>query len=170
MESILATTLSVLLVLLSVASIGLTVVGMPGNFVIVVLTILYCLVGRFAHFPWWWILVLLGIAILGEILEFLLGTFTNVRFGASKWGVLGAFIGGLSGSIAGTAALPVIGTILGAIIGAFSLSFLFEHMHRSDVRKSLKAGYGASLGIILARSVKILLGIGMIVILVILLF
>jgi hypothetical protein len=139
---------------------------MPGNFVIAALALIFSIVDGFDHFAWWWIAVLLGMAIAGELLEFILGTFTNVKFGASRWGVFGAFTGGIAGSIFGTMVLPVIGTILGAILGAFTFSFLFEQIHRRDLKRSFRAGYGASVGIVIARGAKIVIGAGMIVILV----
>jgi uncharacterized protein YqgC (DUF456 family) len=74
-------------------------IGFPGTFVIFVDALVYGLVTGFrGAMTWQILLILLGLAVFSELVEFLLGTFTTLRFGASRWGVLGTLIGGILGA------------------------------------------------------------------------
>ncbi len=69
---------------------------------------------------WWVIGATLGIALVGEILEFVAGAAGARKAGGSKRAALGAIVGGVVGAIAGTVLIPVplAGTILGSALGS----------------------------------------------------
>lgn len=138
--------------------------GLGGTFVILGNVVLLALATGFERVGWWVLLVLLGIAILGEVLESLIGVFTVRRFGASRWAMLGTFLGGLVGAAAGTPVMPVVGSLAGAFVGAFAGAFIAEVLYRQHLDSSLRAGWGAFVGRVLAAVVKFELGIVMIVI------
>jgi len=144
---------------------GLIPMGLPGAWIILGTAIVYGLIAGFHEVTLVVLLSLGGLAALGEIVELFLGLFTAKKFGASKWGMLGTFVGGILGVIFGTALLPVIGTLLGGFAGAFLGAFLLEMRYRKQFDKSLKAGYGAFLGRIFALVTKFTIGIIMVVIL-----
>ena len=66
-----------------------------------------------------------GLAVLGEVLEFVLGTAGSRHAGGSQRGAALAIDGSLVGGIAGTALpVPIMGTLIGACLGAFAGSLL----------------------------------------------
>lgn len=140
-----------------------TLLGFPGTFVIFGDALIYGLVTRFrggitAKF----LLLLLAITLFAELVEFLLGTFTSLKFGASRWGVLGTIAGGILGAAWGSAAIPLVGTLIGAICGAFLGAFLLEYLHREDHVLAAKAGFGAFVGKILGMTLTLSISIAMI--------
>ena len=144
---------------------GLVVIplGLPGTFVIFGAALVYGLATRFGGaITWPMLLILLAMAVLAELVEFLLGTFTVLRFGASRWGVLGTLAGGILGAAWGSAALPVFGTLLGAFAGAFLGAFILEYMHRQDRAGAARAGLGAFVGRVLGISVNLSCAIAMV--------
>lgn len=146
--------------LLGLAAIPL---GLPGTFIIFGDALIYGIITRFrGALSVKFLLVLLAIALFAELMEFLLGTFTTLKFGASKWGVVGTLAGGILGASWGSAAFPLLGTLAGAIIGAFLGAFILEYLHREDHGVAAKAGFGAFAGKILGISVTFSCAIAMI--------
>ena len=100
------------------------------------------------------LLWLLGLALLGEGIEFVVGTFYVAKKGASKLGVAGAFIGGLLGAMVGNGVIPVIGAVLGSFAGAFGGAVAGEYVNRERLEPSLRVGGHAFLGRLLAILIK----------------
>ena len=136
--------------------------GLGGNFIIIGLALVHALLTGFDPITWQLLLVLLGIALLGELIEFVVGTFYVARQGASRAGVVGAFLGGLLGAILGNSALPVIGAVLGSFAGAFGGAVLGEYLHRERMEPSLRVGGHAFVGRLLAIFIKHALGLVMV--------
>jgi hypothetical protein len=78
--------------------------------------------------------------------EAVLGMLVARGFGASRWGMIGAFAGGILGAVAGTAWVPLVGSLLGAAAGGFAGAFLGELLGGKTARQSLRAGTGALVG------------------------
>ena len=87
-----------------------------------------------------------GLALLGEILEFLLGARGARRAGGSKRGAVLAIGGGIVGAVMGTPFAPILGTLIGASAGAFAGSLLGDLWAGRTVRHSIGAGTGAAAG------------------------
>lgn len=139
--------------------------GFPGTFVIFADALVYGLFTGFrGAITWPVLLILLALAALSELFEFLLGTFTTLKFGASRWGVIGTLIGGILGAAWGSALLPVVGTVLGALAGAFFGAFVLEMIHRSDQSRAARAGYGAFVGRILGTTLNLSCAVAMVTI------
>ena len=141
----------------------LVYLGLGGNFVILGLAFLHALVTGFDPVGWRLLLILLALALAAEGLEFLLGTFYVARKGASRFGVIGAFTGGLLGALLGTSLLPVIGSILGSFVGAFAGAILGEYANQRRLEPSLRIGTHAFVGKLVAILVKHAFGLAMIV-------
>jgi len=140
-------------------------IGFPGTFVIFADALAYGLITGFrGPMTWPILLILLGLAVLSELFEFLLGTFTTLKFGASRWGVIGTLIGGILGAVWGSALLPVVGTVLGALAGAFLGAFVLEMIHRDDRSRAARAGTGAFVGRILGTTMNLSCAIAMVTI------
>jgi len=152
----------VLLVLLHVAVLGgllAVVVGLSGNFILLGLALLVAWIGKFAVLGWGTWFLLLGLAVLGEIVEAVLGVVAARGFGATRWGMIGTFLGGILGAVAGSAVLPVVGSLLGAFLGAFLGALGGELLRGRRARESLRAGTGAFLGKMVALSFKLAIGV-----------
>ncbi|MCG8605341.1 DUF456 domain-containing protein, partial [bacterium] len=119
--------------------------GIPGTFLILVNVLVYGWLTDFVDITWGFLGFLFFIAILAEAIEFFLGAAAAGRYGASKFAMLGAVIGGFVGAIWATSIFPLVGTLLGAFLGAFGGAALFEYITSKDVEKSVKAGWGAFL-------------------------
>jgi uncharacterized protein len=128
--------------------------GLGGNFIVIGLALIYALITGFDPIGWQLLLVLLGIALLGEGIEFLVGTFYAAKQGASKRGVIMAFVGGLIGAWLGNQILPVLGAVLGSFIGAFAGAVGGEYYNEQQLEPSLRIGGYAFLGRLLAILIK----------------
>lgn len=138
--------------------------GLPGTFVMVVDAAAY---GYFTH----WtrvnlalVVVLLGMAIVGEVLEQIISVRGAAQHGGGKVGMWGAFIGGIIGAFAGTP-LPVIGNVIGAFIGAFLGALVAEWIRHGQFSIAIRSAYGAFVGRIRATVMKFTLAAAMVVVL-----
>ncbi len=99
-------------------------------------------------------LVVIGLlAVLAHALDFVAGSLGAKRYGASGRAVFGAAVGAIVGLFFG-----LVGVLLGPFIGAM----LGELSVRSDLAAAGRAGYGATLGMILGTAAKVALGIAMV--------
>ncbi len=136
--------------------------GLGGNFIILGLAAVHGLATGFASVSWRLLLILLGIALAGEGIEFLVGTFYPVKQGATRSGITGAFIGGLLGGFLGNSLLPVAGAVLGSFAGAFAGAVLGEYRRNRRLEPSLRIGTHAFLGRLMALFIKHALGLVMV--------
>jgi uncharacterized protein len=141
----------VLLPLACLAGVMLTVLTLPGNWLIVLAA-----TGVAAWQPgvigWWTVVALVMLAALGEGLEFI----------ASKQGAIGALIGTLVGAIAGLPVLPPIGPIVGGALGAAAGTIIAERgVQKRSWGESARAGTGAAIGRLVATLAKALIAIVM---------
>ena len=147
---------------LLLASSLLVYLGVGGNFIILGLAIVHGLVTGFSPISWQLLLVLLGMALVGEGLEFLVGTFYPARRGASRAGVVGAFAGGFLGAMMGHSLVPVLGAIPGSLVGAFGGAVLGEYWRLRRLEPSLQIGAHAVAGRFVAILIKHALGLVMV--------
>jgi len=133
--------------------------GLPGTFIIVGDALIYALVTRFQKITVWFLILLLGLAVAGEIFEFFSNIFGAKHYGASRLGLIGAFLGGIAGIFIGNYLFPVIGPLFGGLAGSFLGAFLFELFRKEAPRRAITAGLGAFLGRLAAISVKVFITI-----------
>ena len=89
----------------------------------------------------------LALAVIGEVLEFVLGAAGARQSGGSKRGAALAILGGIVGAIMGTPLpIPVLGTLIGACLGAFAGSLLGDLWAGRPLRHSIGSGRGAAVG------------------------
>jgi uncharacterized protein YqgC (DUF456 family) len=153
---------SVMLVLVNLVWLALVLLGLPGNWLIVIST---CL------FAWWRVedgifsiytlIAITVLAVLGELIEFLGGPGGARKAGASWRGSIGAIIGAVAGAIIGTFTIPVplFGTVLGACIGAGLGSWGLEMTAGRQMKESVRSGIGAGLGELLGITAKFAVGV-----------
>jgi uncharacterized protein YqgC (DUF456 family) len=83
-----------------------------------------------------------------------LGLVYVAKKGATRWGVVGGFVGGIAGAVLGSGAVPVLGTLLGGLAGAFGGAVLGEYLRDQQLEPSLRIGVHATVGKLLATTVK----------------
>jgi uncharacterized protein YqgC (DUF456 family) len=94
-------------------------VGLPGIFAMGLVALIVEWVAP-ELMSWWAIGGILGIAVLGEVIETLAGSLGAKAKGASNRAMFAAAVGGIAGAILGTflIPIPVVGTVLGSALGA----------------------------------------------------
>ncbi|HEX9794587.1 MAG TPA: DUF456 family protein [Planctomycetota bacterium] len=138
------------------AALLLIPIGLPGNWVLVLLAASGPLRGD----GWTVLAVVAASAAAAELLEFGAGMGMAARYGAGRSGMLGAFLGSLLGAVLGLPfGGPLLGSLLGAGVGAFAGAVLFEVIFGSrGAVDGLRAGQGALLGVLIGRTGKAALG------------
>jgi uncharacterized protein YqgC (DUF456 family) len=153
-------------VFLIVALAGLIslVFGLPGTFIILADSVAYAWYKGFNEITTKVIIILIILAALGELLEFLLGILGAKKEKASNSAVAASIICGIIGAILGAPFLLGIGSIIGALIGAFAGAFLIEIYKRKGINQAIQSGRGALLGKVVGTITKGAIGITMIAI------
>lgn len=156
--------LATILVVLNAFFLALNIVGLPGNWLMIICTLLFAwwqgpnLPGGVIGVPTLVALVVLGV--VGEVLELVAGAAGSRQAGGSRRGSLGALMGGVVGGIAATflIPIPVIGSLIGACGGAFLGALGMELTTGRDMAASIRSGIGAGKGRLVGTVVKIATG------------
>jgi uncharacterized protein YqgC (DUF456 family) len=155
--------LALICIVLMVLALMLIFLGLPGTWVIVGLVGVWA--GLFAPagvFGWTFFLLLIGMAAIGEVVEFAAGYYGTRRFGGSNKGSLGGMIGAIVGGILCAPLFFGFGALLGALGGGFAGCFLLEKVHGASGKDASRAAMGATLGRFGGFVVKLGIGIGII--------
>ena len=147
-----------LLAVVEVAGLLMVPLGLPGLWVMIVGLLSYGWFTGFQTVGLWTTMLVLALAVLGELIETWLGFRFARKYGASKRAAWGALIGGLIGALVGVP-VPVIGSVIGAFVGSFAGAAVFEYTMSAHARIAVAAGWGALLGRAAAAAAKIALGI-----------
>ncbi len=148
-----------------------TLLGFPGNWLMVAATAVYVALvpaDSAAAVGWGVVVVLLILAILGEVAESLAGAVGAARIGASRRGILlaltGSMVGGLLGLFLGIP-IPLVGPIITAVlfacVGALVGALLGERWKGRSLHVSWQIGKAAFRGRLLGTIVKAAIGLGM---------
>jgi hypothetical protein len=164
-----------ILILVLLAGWLMTVLSLPGNWVMVAATAVYAYFapeGRF-DVSWTAVGVLFGLAVLAELLEFAAGAVGATRVGGSKRGaalaILGSMLGAILGATLGTAIpIPLVGTMIGAVLGAslgaLAGAMLGEAWKGRTLGETWKIGQAAFWGRFLGTVAKTMIASAMVVI------
>ena len=136
---------------------------MPGNWLMVIGTCLFAwwkwdLEPR--PFNWPVLLVIVVLALLGELIEFFAGAGGAKKAGSGWLGALAAIGGAVLGAIIATPLIPIpiIGTIIGACFGAGLATWVTERITGKEHNESVRSGVGAGTGVLLGTVSKFLIG------------
>jgi len=155
----------VLFYIVLVASLLLNVVGLPGNWFVVVFALIATLIPPL-DVSWTGFFIILGLAILGEIIEAVTGMIVVAGRGGTRWGVLGSFVGGLAGVVLGAGIYPPIGSVVLGFLGAFAGAVGGEYVNTREGGEALRIGGWAFVGRALSTMGKVMAGAGMIYVLI----
>lgn len=156
--------IEILLFSIMTAGILLMPLGIPGNFIAAIGTLLYfVLFGGAFNVPI--LIVFIGLALIGEAIEAVMGLLGAKKYGASKEGMWGAFLGGFIGAILGNLIIPVIGSFIGIFLGTFFGTLAVEFfIKKREGAEAATASMGALLGKIVAISTKMSFGLVILII------
>ena len=142
------------LVLMAIGLIGTVLPVLPGTAIILAAAIMHRITLGPEKGLGWSSLVLLALLTLASYaIDFLGGWLGARRFGATRWGTIGAFAGAVVGIFFGVAGLligPVIGALAGELIGG------------KKMIDAGRAGWGALLGNLTAMLGKLVIGLAMV--------
>ncbi|MDD8030682.1 MAG: DUF456 domain-containing protein [Acidobacteriota bacterium] len=119
--------------------------GPPFNFLGL---ILLCLAKGWDVFTPAFLFSMAGLTILSVVLDYVLPIRGAKKYGSSKWGAWGAFLGMLVGLLF----FPPLGLIIGAFAGAV----IAELLAGKENEKALKAGWGVFLGFFASLLIKLI--------------
>ena len=161
-----------LLVVILLVGWALTLLSLPGNWLIVAAVTAYVLVVP-AESPvgvgWGVAVALVFLAAVGEVLEFLAGALGAAKAGGSRRGAVlalaGSLVGGIAGLFFGTP-IPVVGPLLVAVLlagaGAFIGAVLGERWKGRGFDDAWKVGKAAFWGRLLGTVAKAVIGAAMV--------
>lgn len=133
-------------------------IGLPGLWLIVGLGGLAWLLGAASLQA---ALVLLLIAGVAELLEFVIVQRMNVRYGGSTRAFVGALLGGFVGVVLGVP-VPIVGSVIGGVLGTFAGAAIGAYSETKELHGSARVGWGTALGRVLAIGAKLSAGFAMI--------
>jgi hypothetical protein len=131
--------LSLALLVMAIGLLGSVLPVLPGVPVVLAAAIGHKLYFGVDGASWWVLVVLAALALFALGLDYLATSVGARKMGASWRGMLGAVLGGLVGLF-----FSIPGILLGPFIGAF----LLEWAGGYEYRQALRAGAGATLGLL----------------------
>ncbi len=152
----------VALLVMVVGLAGAVIPGLPGVLLVFAAAAGYALVDGFEAFGAGWLLVMGVIAVAATVFDVIAQPAVARRFGASKWGVIGAIAGLIAGFVAGGPVGAVLGPLAGAVV--------FELLFGQTMRQAFRSGLGTAAGFVAAIVVDVTAGlviIGLFIVLVV---
>ncbi len=141
--------------LLAIGLVGCVIPILPGHLVIFAGAVGYRLmVGPDAGIGWLGFGILIVLMTVSQVFEIMSGSLGAKWFGGSRWGAVGALIGG----IVGLFFLP-FGLLVGPLAGAFGFEMLFA---KKKTKESAVSGVGSVVGTLAGMGFKIAVGVMMI--------
>ncbi len=149
--------LVLLLAVILLVSLLLIPIGLPGIWLMVATGAALILFTASAPFGWAVVLGCAAIAVVAEVLEFLVSARYTKKYGGSTRAAWGAVIGGLVGAFVGVP-VPVIGSVIGAFVGCFAGALVAEYSVGGSTDGATRAATGATIGRAIATALKVAFG------------
>ncbi len=147
--------LYIFLGIISLTGLVLTVINLPGIWLIYGATLVAGIVDKFQNITPTILIVFFILCVASTFADNIAAALGAKKFGGTGWGMAGAVIGGIVGIFVG----GIWGILLGPFIGAVLFEMLFA---KKDAVTSLKAGWGTFLGILISMVLK--LGLSVVII------
>jgi uncharacterized protein YqgC (DUF456 family) len=158
--------INIIFILILLGGVIMTIMGLPGNTVIMLTGLAYGFYDHFKTIDYAILVIVFGIFIIGEVIEFVAGLIGAKKEKASKRAMLAPFIGTIIGGIWGTATLPIIGSLLGALLGVFVTTALAEYSKTKDITQAKRVAKSVVKGQIFSIFIKAATAVSMAIILV----
>ncbi len=151
-----------LYLIVSLAGLISLIFGLPGNFIILGGSLLYGWYGGFSEITLKIIIILIVLALVGELIEFLLGILGAKKYRSSNRAIVGSIVFGIIGGILGAPFFFGIGAVIGAFAGAFAGAIAIELTQGKKMDEAIKSGWGAFIGRVAGTISKGAIGVAMI--------
>jgi uncharacterized protein YqgC (DUF456 family) len=99
-----------------------------------------------------------GLALLAEVIESVLGVVIVAKRGGSKLGIIGSIAGGFAGVLLGAGLFPPFGSVLLGFVGAFLGAVFGELLRHPDMDVALRIGFWSFIGRMTAMATKLSIG------------
>jgi uncharacterized protein YqgC (DUF456 family) len=143
----------ILLALFLLLSLAVIPLGLPGTWVMIVAGMAFLWLSPVSPFSWMVLVGCLAIAVVAEILEFVVAAGYTRKYGGSNRGAWGALLGGLVGALVGVP-VPIVGSVIGAFVGAFAGAMIMEFSKGASAEGATRAATGATIGRAIAIALK----------------
>lgn len=158
--------MNVLILILVFTAMAIGIAGsllpaIPGSPLIMAAALAYSWYTHFEVISVTTLLTLAVIMVLSFLVDYLSGLVGAKKYGASRWGVIGAFLGGILGLFFG---LP------GLLVGPFVGAFVAELATGKAPKEAMLIGWGSFIGVLGGGVVKTILAIAMVIIFTVALF
>jgi uncharacterized protein YqgC (DUF456 family) len=150
--------ISIVAVLAMLACLALIPLGLPGLWLIVVITMGLVLSGSLS---WTFGLIVAGVAVIAEVSEFAILKRVGSAYGGSRKAFWGAVIGGMAGLFVGIP-VPVIGPMITAFLGTFVGAGVVTYFETLSLERSARVGWGVLLARTAAVAMKVAVSVGII--------
>lgn len=154
--------MAVLCIALMAFSLLLLFVGLPGTWGVIAIVALWALFGNSEPFTWSFFLLIIGLAALGELAEFMAQYYGAKKYGGTARGSLGGMVGALLGGILLAPFFFGLGALLGALGGGYVGCYVTENFRGMPARSAHQAALGCTIGRFSGFIVKLGLGIAII--------
>ena len=164
MDALLSGVGLLLKIVLSVAVFGavfLSFVGLPGNFIILLLAALYFLLTGALFSELWFLLLLLLMAAAGELLEFGGGAWAARHYDVPREVFIASIAGGILGAFLGAPFFLGLGAILFSLAGVYLGGLLGEFYRERDWEGAREAARVLLLGRVGGSFMKVMIGMPM---------
>lgn len=143
--------------LLLAGVIGCVIPILPGHLILLMAAVAHRLMlgAEGSGLEWWSFVILAALMVISQAFEMISGAAGTRWFGGTRWGAVGALVGG----IVGLFFMP-FGLLLGPLAGAFVFEMSFA---RKETQAALHSGIGSVVGTIAGMGIKIVIGAVMIV-------
>lgn len=147
--------------LIQIISIILLIIGLLGTFLPVLPGLLLSLCGLLLYkfgstndLPIVYVVIFSILTLISLILNYVIPAKTNRKYGGTKWGSIGSFIG----TIAGMIFFSPFGFFFGMLIGVFVGELLHD---ANDKKKAINSTKGALIGFFLGTGFNFMVGLAM---------
>lgn len=147
--------MSILGILVMGVALFLTPLGIPGLWIMVGVVAIGAITGDVGVLI---IVTCVALALMAEILEFLIVQKLNVRYGGSRLAFWGAIFGGVIGVILGLP-VPIIGSLIAGFLGSFAGAMAATLYETRRFDAAARVGWGVLIGRVWAAATKVAAGI-----------
>ena len=149
--------LNIIAYILIVLGLIITAVNLPGVWLIFVGILISAISEKFLHITIPWLILFFITALIASFIDNIVILLGAKKFGATKWGIIGAIVGAIIGFLIGN----IIGVILGPFLGAVAFELAFASRNNKE---AFKAGLGTIIGMVASVFVKMIIAIIMVAI------
>jgi len=154
-----------ILFLFLLAGLGITVMTLPGLWLMLASAAIYAWITHGMYIGWWTLFILLMLAATAELIEFHSSGAGAKRAGGGKAGLIGALVGGILGGIfLSIIPIPILSTLVGVCLGTFLGAMIGEFSMGREITHSAVIGFGAARGRLFGTMIKMGFGCMMLLI------